>query len=236
MLPPAVTLTSRASSMDQLPPIPRRTTICRKIGAPMMAMTTPSGSSAGRTAMRAHDVRAEHQCGAQQRAHRQHDAMVGAGDACAPGAGRRCRRTRPRRRPPPRHPRPPPSSRTIRRFTRSTSMPRWKASASPSSRPLRAADQPRQHEGDDQRERRDRQHLGPARAGQAAQHPQREVAQLAVVAGEGDEARQRRCEARRARCRPAAACWWRAGPGAPTSSTRAAVAAKPPQKAETGSA
>ncbi len=54
--------------------------------------------------------------------------------------------------------------------------------------------QRRQHEGDDQRERRHRQHLGPARAGQAAQHPQREVAQLAVVAGEGDEARQRGCE------------------------------------------
>ena len=33
--------------------MPRLTTMCRKIGAPMMAMTTPSGSSAGRSSMRA---------------------------------------------------------------------------------------------------------------------------------------------------------------------------------------
>jgi hypothetical protein len=70
----------------------------------------------------------------------------------------------------------------IRRFTRSTSTPMeglglaeqqaveaWSATAARS---------------DDQRTAPPL-HLGPARAGQAAQHPQREVAQLAVVAGEG---------------------------------------------------
>ena len=43
----------------------------------------------------------------------------------------------------------------------------------------------------------DREHLGPAGAGEAPQHPEREVAQLAVVAGKRDQSHQgavERCE------------------------------------------
>ena len=83
---------------------------------------------------------------------------------------------------------------TIRRLVRSTSMPRWNASASPSSRPLSARIEPGQDEHHQQRERQDRRHLRPAGPGQAAEHPQRQVAQLAVVAGEGDEPHQRGAE------------------------------------------
>ena len=44
---------ARFQHVRQPPPTPRLTTMCRKIGAPIRAMTTPSGSSAGRTSMRA---------------------------------------------------------------------------------------------------------------------------------------------------------------------------------------
>ena len=132
--------------------MPRLTTMCRKIGAPMMAMTTPSGSSAGRNSMRAHDVAPAAPASppaARWPAARRDDRVRRAG---ARGAGRRCRRSRPRRRPQrPRRRRPPWRGRSAR-LVCSTSMPRWKASASPSSRPLSARISRGSDEHDQQRE------------------------------------------------------------------------------------
>ncbi len=55
---------------------------------------------------------------------------------------------------------------------------------------VEAADEPRRHDGDQHRERHDGEHLRPVGAAEAAHRPECQIAQLAVVAGVGDEAGQ----------------------------------------------
>jgi hypothetical protein len=62
----------------------------------------------------------------------------------------------------------------------------------PQHQAVEAAHQPRHDEGERQGKRCDGQCLGPAGAGQAAQHPQGQVAQLLIVAGMGEQSGQRR--------------------------------------------
>ncbi len=59
---------------------------------------------------------------------------------------------------------------------------------------VEAADQPRRRDHDKDREREHREDLRPVRAAEAAHHPERQIAQLAIVAGIGDEAGQRGSE------------------------------------------
>ena len=162
---------ARFQHVRQLPPTPRLTTMCRNTGAPISAITTPSGSSAGRTQHAREDVGQQHQRGAEQRAARQHDAMVGPGhqpdqvgndDADeADHAGDRHRRPDRRRRDQ--------DDGALGPVDVDAEMKRLRLAQ---QQAVQRPHQPRQRQHDQQRKRQHRQHLRPAGAGQAAQHPQ----------------------------------------------------------------
>ena len=173
--------------------MPRLTTMCRKIGAPMRAMTTPSGSSAGRKAMRATtspistsappsnalagSYHAVVRPGEQPHQMRDDDAdeadHAGHGHGGADAGSRRD------------------DDQALGGFHVDAEVEGLRLAQ---QQAVERAHQPRQHQAGQQREGQDRHHFRPAGAGQAAEHPQREVAQLAVVAGKGDEPRERAAE------------------------------------------